>query len=56
MESLSANTWIEAWCGERVYASLWEPLFRLKFYELADDISAAWIWTESSASARSAAR
>ena len=45
LEFLSAKTWIEAWCGERVYARLWEPLFRLKFYELAEDISAAWIWT-----------
>ena len=24
---------------------LWEPLFDLKFYEYADNISAAWIWT-----------
>jgi protoporphyrinogen oxidase len=45
LESLSAKKWIEAWCGERVYAKLWEPLFHLKFYELADNISAAWIWT-----------
>ncbi len=45
LEFLSAKRWIEAWCGERVYARLWEPLFRLKFYELANDISAAWIWT-----------
>ena len=45
LEFLSSKEWIEAWCGERVYARLWEPLFRLKFYELADDISAAWIWT-----------
>src|SRR5208282_4532702 len=45
LEFLSSKEWIEAWCGERVYARLWEPLFRLKFYELADNISAAWIWT-----------
>jgi protoporphyrinogen oxidase len=45
LEFLSAKKWIEAWCGERVYAKLWEPLFHLKFYELADNISAAWIWT-----------
>jgi protoporphyrinogen oxidase len=45
LESLSAKKWIEAWCGERVYSKLWEPLFHLKFYELADNISAAWIWT-----------
>jgi len=45
LESLSASKWIEAWCGSRVYAKLWRSLFDLKFYEYADDISAAWIWT-----------
>lgn len=45
LESLSASKWIEAWCGSRVYSKLWRPLFDLKFYEYADDISAAWIWT-----------
>jgi protoporphyrinogen oxidase len=45
LESLPAKAWIEAWCGERVYGRLWKPLFDLKFYELADNISAAWIWT-----------
>jgi protoporphyrinogen oxidase len=45
LEFLSARKWIEAWCGERAYAKLWQPLFHLKFYELADNISAAWIWT-----------
>ena len=28
-----------------VYERLWQPLFDLKFYEYADNISAAWIWT-----------
>ena len=28
-----------------VYERLWAPLFRLKFFEYADNISAAWIWT-----------
>ena len=45
LESLSARTWIEAWCGKPAYDRLWKPLFDLKFYELADNISAAWIWT-----------
>ena len=45
LEFLSARKWIEAWCGERAYAKLWQPLFHLKFYELADNISASWIWT-----------
>jgi protoporphyrinogen oxidase len=45
LENLSARSWIESWCGRRVYDQLWRPLFDLKFYELADNISAAWIWT-----------
>ncbi len=45
LEQVSAKDWIESWCGESVYAKLWKPLFDLKFYEYADHISAAWIWT-----------
>jgi protoporphyrinogen oxidase len=45
LENISAKTWIERWCGRAVYSKLWKPLFDLKFYEYADNISAAWIWT-----------
>jgi len=45
LEHLRARDWITAWCGPRVWDRLWAPLFDLKFHELADDISAAWIWT-----------
>ena len=45
LEHLSARDWIERWCGREVYDRLWRPLFGLKFYEHADPISAAWIWT-----------
>ncbi|MET4666423.1 NAD(P)/FAD-dependent oxidoreductase [Sphingomonas sp. PvP056] len=45
LETQSARTWIERWAGRETYQKLWEPLFRLKFYEYADDVSAAWIWT-----------
>jgi protoporphyrinogen oxidase len=45
LENLSAKDWIESWCGRSVYERLWKPLFDLKFYEYADNISAAWIWT-----------
>jgi protoporphyrinogen oxidase len=44
LEHMSARQWIERWCGKAVYDRLWRPLFDLKFYEFADDISAAWIW------------
>ena len=45
LERLSAKDWIESWCGRRVYDAMWRPLFDLKFYEFADNISAAWLWT-----------
>jgi protoporphyrinogen oxidase len=45
LEHTSAKDWIEGWCGKRVYETLWKPLFDLKFYEYADNVSASWIWT-----------
>lgn len=45
IENESARSWIVRWCGASVYERLWKPLFELKFYEYADNISAAWIWT-----------
>lgn len=45
LDDVSARDWITRWCGARVYETLWAPLFRLKFYEHADAVSAAWIWT-----------
>jgi protoporphyrinogen oxidase len=45
LEHLSSKQWIEAWCGRNVYNAMWRPLFDLKFYEFADNISAAWLWT-----------
>jgi protoporphyrinogen oxidase len=45
LEKTSAKDWITRWCGPKVYERLWRPLFDLKFYEYADNVSAAWIWT-----------
>jgi protoporphyrinogen oxidase len=45
LENVSAKRWITRWCGPSVYERLWAPLFRLKFFEYADNVSAAWIWT-----------
>lgn len=44
IETESARSWITRWCGTEVYDRLWKPLFELKFYQYADNISAAWIW------------
>lgn len=45
IETESAHTWIKRWCGTEVFDRLWKPLFALKFYQYADNVSAAWIWT-----------
>jgi len=45
IETESARSWITRWCGTEVYDRLWHPLFALKFYQFADQVSAAWIWT-----------
>lgn len=45
LETQSAREWITRWAGAEAYAKLWKPLFDLKFYEYADNVSAAWIWT-----------
>jgi protoporphyrinogen oxidase len=45
LERRSARDWIERGAGRSVYDKLWRPLMALKFYQYADDISAAWIAT-----------
>ncbi len=45
LENVNAKDWFRKWDGERAYDVLWKRLFDLKFFEFADNISAAWIWT-----------
>jgi protoporphyrinogen oxidase len=45
LEDQSAKEWIIRWCGEDAYRRFWKTLLEFKFYEYADNISAAWIWT-----------
>ena len=45
LENVSTRRWIESGSGRRVFDLLWRRLLALKFYQYADDISAAWIWT-----------
>ena len=45
LENESAKDWIVRWCGPSIFERFWKPLFEHKFYEYADNISAAWIWT-----------
>jgi protoporphyrinogen oxidase len=44
LDRVSAKDWFIAWSGQAAYDRLWKPLLELKFYELADQVSAAWIW------------
>src|SRR3954452_11928768 len=45
IENESAKSWLVRWCGQKVYERVWRSLLNYKFYEYADNISAAWIWT-----------
>ena len=43
LDGKAATTWLRQWLGERAYKVLWNPLMSLKFYQLQDQVSAAWI-------------
>lgn len=45
IEHLTSRQWIERGAGKSVYNKLWKRLQELKFYELADEVSASWIAT-----------
>lgn len=45
LDSIAADQWLRRWVGDEAYRVCWEKLFELKFFEYADRISAAWIWT-----------
>ena len=53
LETRSAREWIIRWTGRGVYNKMWKPLFDLKFFEYADNVSAAWIWTRVKRTGRS---
>lgn len=44
LDKISARDWFIGWSGERAYDKLWRRLLELKFYHLAGNVSAAWIW------------
>ena len=45
LETESAKSWLTRWCGAEGFELFWRPLLNYKFYEYADNVSAAWIWT-----------
>jgi protoporphyrinogen oxidase len=44
LDKVGAYQWVRPWIGEKAFNLLWKPLFELKFYEHAPNVSAAWIW------------
>jgi len=45
LDKIDAASWIRRWVGKEAFEILWRDLFAYKFYHLADNISAAWIWS-----------
>jgi protoporphyrinogen oxidase len=44
-DAFSSTQWLKQSIGERAYDVLWRSLFHYKFYELQDQLSAAWLGT-----------
>jgi protoporphyrinogen oxidase len=53
LDRLEATAWMKRWMGGEAYEVLWRKLFDYKFYEYADQLSAAWIWARIRRLARS---
>lgn len=45
LDNIEASSWIRRWVGEQAWQALWHPLFEYKFYNFANNLSAAWIWS-----------
>ena len=45
LDNIDAVSWIRRWVGKEAYEVLWRRLFDYKFYDYADNLSAAWIWS-----------
>lgn len=45
LDQIEAINWIRSWVGAEAYEVLWRRLFDYKFYNDAQNISAAWIWS-----------
>ncbi|TNF22680.1 MAG: NAD(P)/FAD-dependent oxidoreductase [Rhodobacteraceae bacterium] len=46
LEGLTAEEWLRAMAGDRVYEVIWAPLLQGKFGAQASEISAVWIWNK----------
>lgn len=45
LDYVEASGWIRRWVGDEAWEVLWRRLFDYKFYDYANGLSAAWIWS-----------
>ncbi len=45
LDKVSASFWLKKWLGKNGYRIFWMKLFKYKFFQYSDNISAAWIWS-----------
>jgi protoporphyrinogen oxidase len=45
LDHVEASGWIRRWVGAEAWEVLWRRLFDYKFYDYANNLSAAWIWS-----------
>lgn len=45
LDKVEASGWIKRWVGDEAWEVLWRRLFDYKFYDHAQGLSAAWIWS-----------
>ena len=45
LDHVEASAWIKRWVGSEAWEVLWRRLFDYKFYDYANNLSAAWIWS-----------
>jgi protoporphyrinogen oxidase len=45
LDKVEATSWIRQWVGEEAFEALWKRLFDYKFYNYANELSGAWIWS-----------
>jgi len=42
--NISASSWLQKWCGEQGYFTIWQPLLKGKFDKYYQEVSMAWLW------------
>lgn len=56
LDAVAAKPWLIEQLGEKTYEVIWKPLLEMKFGDLHDRVSAAWIWHRIHRVARSRGR